>query len=93
MKKKKFFNEKIFLDQCGLYISKDNYEQSLQVLYQLCLFSPYKTQLFTHLFINIWCAKILNLLENKYLDPMKEASNILNILIELVQELDRFICL
>jgi len=68
MIKKRAFNQKLLLDQLGLSISKDNYEESLQKLNQLCVFNPFRTQQFVQVFINAWCAKILSMLDNKLFD-------------------------
>ena len=62
MNKKKTFNQKLFLDQLGSYISKDNYEESLQKLRELCIYNPFSTQIFVQVFIQAWCEKIINML-------------------------------
>ena len=62
MNKKKVFNQKLFIDQLGVCISKNNYEESLQKLRELCINSPFNTQAFIQVFIRAWCEKIINML-------------------------------
>ena len=65
---KKFFDQRYYLDQLGLSISKDNFNESKKILKELCIFSPFNTQNFVQVFINAWCVKILNMIENKLYD-------------------------
>ena len=66
--KKENFNQKLFLDQLGIDIENDNYKESLKKLQQLCIYNPFRTQQFVQVYINVWCAKILNMLDNKSFD-------------------------
>ena len=63
---KKNFNQKILLDQLGLCISKDNYNDSIKKLNELCICNPFRTQQFVQVFINAWCAKILKMIDDKF---------------------------
>ena len=60
--KKENFNQKLFLDQLGIDIENNNYKESLEKLHQLCIYNPFRTQQFVQVYINVWCAKILNML-------------------------------
>ena len=62
MKKIKEFDEKFFLDQLGLDVSKNHYDQSIQKLNKLCINKPFKTQFFVKAFEQAWCLKILDFL-------------------------------
>ena len=66
--KKENFNQKLFLDQLGIDIENDNYKESVKKLHQLCIYNPFRTQQFVQVYINVWCAKILNMLDNKSFD-------------------------
>ena len=63
--KKENFNQKLFLDQLGLDIEKDNYEESIQKLRQLCIHNPFRTQEFVQVYIHAWSGKILSMLDDK----------------------------
>jgi len=65
---KKNFNQRYYLDQLGVSISKDNFEDSIKLLNQLCIYTPFNTQTFVQVFVNAWCAKILNMIENQLYD-------------------------
>tara|TARA_Y100000590_G_scaffold466518_1_gene642213 strand:- start:19552 stop:20112 length:561 start_codon:yes stop_codon:yes gene_type:complete len=72
MKSTNFIDQRKILDELGLSISKNNYEESLNIINKLCLYSPFKTKIFVQLFINAWSAKIINLLDNNlFLDASK----------------------
>jgi len=64
MKNVNFFDQRKTLDELGLSISKNNYEESLNIINKLSLYSPFKTKIFVQLFINAWSAKIISLLDN-----------------------------
>ena len=66
--KKENFNKKLFLDQLGIDIENDNYKESVKKLHQLCINNPFRTQQFVQVYINVWCVKILNMLDNKSFD-------------------------
>jgi len=68
MNKNQTFDEKFYLDQLGIDVSKNDYEASLQKLNKLCINKPFKTPLFVKAFEQAWCIKTLNLLKNNYFD-------------------------
>jgi len=91
MNKKFFFNQKSFLDQLGVCISKDNYEESLQKLKELCINSPFNTQAFIQVFIRAWCEKILNMLNNDAFENARLRINSLYMLIKHNSYLNKLI--
>jgi hypothetical protein len=62
------FDEKTVLNQLGIDVSKDDYEESIKKLNKLCIHEPFKTQLFVQAFERAWCIKILDLLNKNYID-------------------------
>ncbi len=91
MKKIFFFNQKSFLDQLGVCISKNNYEESLQKLKELCINSPFNTQAFIQVFIRAWCEKILNMLNNDAFENARLRINSLYMLIKHNSYLNKLI--
>jgi hypothetical protein len=81
MMKKRAFNQKLLLDQLGLCISKDNYDESIQKLNQLCVYNPFRTQQFVQVFINAWCAKMLSMLDDKLFDAVSLRIRLLYVLV------------
>ena len=62
------FDQKKALDQCLAEILKNNYDQAMDKLHYLCIRSPFGTQQFVMVFINVWCKKIVEMLDNKLFD-------------------------
>jgi tetratricopeptide (TPR) repeat protein len=62
------FDQQKVLDQCLAEILKNNYDQSLEKLHYLCTHSPFGTQQYVMVFINFWCKKIVEMLNNKLFD-------------------------
>ena len=82
MNKKKTFSQKLFLDQLGSNISEDNYEDSLQKLRELCIYNPFRTQIFVQVFIQAWCGKIINMLNNNFFNDASSRINSLYMLVK-----------
>ena len=91
MNKKKVFNQKLFLDQLGVCISKNNYEESLQKLRELCINSPFNTQAFIQVFIRAWCEKIINMLNNNVFENASLRINSLYMLVKYNNYLNKLI--
>jgi len=68
MTEKIVINQDQLLKKLGLNISKNNYKESLNTLNKLCFYFPFKTQIFVQVFLNAWCAKILNMLDKNSFD-------------------------
>mgnify|MGYP006166907401 FL=1 len=60
--------QKKLLEKLGLCISNDNLKNSIEILNQLCICSPFQTQVFVQVFINAWSGKILNMIDNNSFD-------------------------
>ena len=91
MNKKKTFNQKLFLDQLGSNISEDNYEESLQKLRELCIYNPFRTQIFVQVFIQAWCGKIINMLNNNFFNDASSRINSLYMLVKNNSNLNKLI--
>ena len=85
MNKKQAFNQKLFLDQLGSYISKDNYEESLQKLRELCIYHPFRTQIFVQVFIQAWCEKIINMFCIIFLFKLEDNSLDVKVILNQIQ--------
>ena len=91
MNKDENLHQKKYLDQLGLSISRDEFDKSIEKLKRLCLFYPFKTQIYVQLFINAWCAKILSMLEKKSFDIVGSRIRSLYMLITFNRSFDKLI--
>ena len=64
MKKEKF-NQKILLDKLGANIDDNKYKDSQKHLLELCNYNPFQTQKFIEVYMQAWCSKIANMINNK----------------------------
>ena len=67
MKKEKF-NQKTLLEKLGTDIDGNKYEESKKNLLELCNLNPFQTQKFVEVYMQAWCAKIINMINNKSFD-------------------------
>jgi len=66
-KKNKSLVQEKKLNELGIYISRDNYDLSIKKLKELCILNPFKTQIFIHLFVEAWSAKLNQMIKEKNL--------------------------
>ena len=62
------FNQKILLEKLGADIDGNKYEESKKHLLELCNHNPFQTQKFIEVYMQAWCAKIINMINNKSFD-------------------------
>ena len=67
LKKEKSLAQETKLNELGTHISQDNYDESIKKLKELCILNPFKTQIFIHLFIEAWSAKLNQMIKDKNL--------------------------
>ena len=61
----KKIDQKTLLDKIGFDIDNNKYEESIKHLHDLCNHNPFQTQKFIEVYMQAWCSKISNMLNNK----------------------------